>query len=122
MPTRSGQATFPYKLTYNYITTHWTDLFQHVKYISRILENMIFCQSFVWKSRDSFQYPSPAAYGCHLCMAFSKTFRITKTFHVAMLQRYKGFWNSGPQPPTNLQSLRSSLIIPKILNWCFLLK
>ena len=25
---------------------------------------------------------------------FSKTFWITNTFHVAMLQRYKGFWDS----------------------------
>ena len=25
---------------------------------------------------------------------FSKTFQITKTFHVAMLQRYRGFWDS----------------------------
>ena len=33
----------------------------------------------------------PVTYGCRLCTAFSKTIQITKTFHVAMLQRYKGF-------------------------------
>ena len=35
----------------------------------------------------------------HLCLIFSKTFLITKIVHVAMLQRYKGIWDSDyPQP------------------------
>jgi hypothetical protein len=68
-------------------------LFHHVKYISskhsRIPANKVFCLI-------SYQYLAAAA-ACNrrLCMGFSKTFRITKTFHVAMLQRYKGFWDSG---------------------------
>ena len=36
-----------------------------------------------------------------------KTFQTTKTFHVAMLQRYKGFWDSGcGLPGKNFQSTK----------------
>ena len=42
----------------------------------------------------SFQYPALVAYDSQLVVVLSKTFQITKTFHVAMLQRYKGFWDS----------------------------
>jgi hypothetical protein len=56
----------------------------------------------------SFQNPAPEAYGCHLYVGSSKTFQITKTFHVAMLQRYKGFWDSA--------ELLSGIFLGKYLN------
>jgi hypothetical protein len=58
----------PDKLTY--FSTHLTDIFQHVAYISYKLSRI------------------PA-----------KTFQITKTFHVAMLHCYMGFWDSAPHIP-----------------------
>ena len=47
-----------------------------------------FFQTFCLKLQD---FLTIFAHSCYLCVVFSKTFQITKTFHVAMLQRYKGF-------------------------------
>jgi hypothetical protein len=55
----------------------------------------LFCQTFCWQLKDFLLKSGP---GCRLCMVFSKTFQITKTFHVAMLQCYKGFWDSASKP------------------------
>ena len=49
----------------------------------------------------------------------SRTFQITKTFHVAMLQRYKGFWDSGVwvegMPYSNWFRTSIELYIAKLL-------
>ena len=57
------------------------------------LANKVFCHSTCRKLTD-FLDPAPTAYGHNLFVVFSKTFQITKTFHVAMLQHYMGCWDS----------------------------
>ena len=64
---------------------------QSWKLIERILANRIFCQTFVWwksKLKDSFQYPTPAAYGYHF-----PDYKNFPCSNATMLQGFLGLWS-----------------------------
>ena len=48
----------------------------------------------ILQDKETYMPEVYTAVSCNFCKVFSKTFQITKTFHVAMLHGVLGFWTA----------------------------